>query len=193
MLNTPVLFLIFKRPELTELVFKEIRRAQPARLFVAADGPGNKAEMILCERARSIIQQIDWPCEVKTLFRDKNLGCKKAVSEAINWLFEHADEGIILEDDTIPSQSFFNYCQQLLEHYRNDDRIMHIAGENPLDYPVTQDSYYFSKIEHCWGWATWKRAWRCFDVHMANLDAFLERRILVLGEGSKKHDPLNFI
>jgi len=178
MLNTPVLFLIFKRPELTELVFREIRKAQPSSLFVAADGPRNEAEMILCERARSIIKQIDWDCDVKTLFRDKNLGCKKAVSEAINWLFEHAEEGIILEDDTVPSQSFFKYCQELLEHYRNDERIMHISGENPLDYPVTQDSYYFSKIEHCWGWATWKRAWRYFDVNMNNFDKFIEYNVL---------------
>lgn len=178
MFTTPVLFLIFNRPELAEQVFQAIREVKPARLFIAADGPQNEAEIALCERARGIVERIDWECEVQTLFRDKNLGCKKAVSQAIDWFFDTVDEGIILEDDTLPSQSFFHYCRELLEHYRNDERIMHISGENPLNHPVTPYSYYFSKIEHCWGWATWKRAWRHFDVTMATFDAFMEHRFL---------------
>jgi hypothetical protein len=178
MFDVPVSLLIFNRPELTELVFREIRRVQPVRLFVAADGPRNEAERILCARTRGIIKQIDWDCEVQTLFRDENLGCKKAVSDAIHWFFEQAEEGIILEDDTLPSHSFFHYCRELLEQYRNDERIMHISGENPLDHPVSHDSYYFSKIEHCWGWATWKRAWRHFDIGMHTLDGFIENDIL---------------
>ncbi|MBN2106683.1 MAG: hypothetical protein JW832_04595 [Deltaproteobacteria bacterium] len=178
MLDAPVLFLIFNRPDLTGEVFETIRASQPARLFVAADGPRCDADMMLCERARGITGRVDWPCEVKTLFRDKNLGCKKAVSEAITWFFEHVEEGIILEDDTVPTQRFFLFCQELLAHYRHDERIMHISGENPLDHPVNQASYYFSKIEHCWGWATWRRAWRHFDVTMENFDAFVNEKIL---------------
>ena len=178
MLNAPVLFLIFKRPDLTARVFNEIRKAKPIKLFIAADGPKNNEDKKLCDATRAIASQIDWECEVKTLFRDKNLGCKKAVSDAINWFFEYAEEGIILEDDTLPAQSFFGYCQELLGYYRNDERVMHIAGENPLDHRVSQDSYYFSKIEHCWGWATWRRAWCNYDVKMANFDKFIGDRIL---------------
>ncbi len=178
MLTPPVLFLIFKRPEQTAQVFEAIRRARPARLFIAADGPRDEAERLLCERSRGIVKDIDWDCEVQTLFRDENRGCKEAVSEAINWFFEAVDEGIILEDDTLPAQSFFTYCRELLEHYRDDERIMHISGENPLDHPVTQDSYYYARIQHCWGWATWKRAWRHFDIGLQTLDTCLEHNVL---------------
>jgi len=174
MFSVPVLLLIFKRPDLTGAVLETLRAVKPARLFVAADGPGTAEEKVLCERARSIIGKVDWACEVQTLFRNEHLGCRSAVSTAIDWFFESVDEGIILEDDVVASQSFFTYCRELLAHYRHDSSIMHISGENPLDHPVTDDSYYFSKLQHCWGWATWKRAWRCFDAAMPTLDAFLE-------------------
>ena len=113
-LITPVLFVIFNRPDTTQKVFNAIRQAKPKQLFVAADGPreGKEGEKEKCEQVREIIEQIDWDCEVKTLFRDKNLGCKIAVSSAIDWFFENVEEGIILEDDCLPSQSFFWYCQE---------------------------------------------------------------------------------
>ena len=167
--NTPVLFLIFNRPNTTQQVFSAIRKAKPPRLYIAADGPRsdypNDAES--CEIARSIATNVDWECDVKTLFNDQNLGCRKSVSEAINWFFENEPEGIILEDDCLPSQSFFWFCQELLKHFQDDTRIMHIGGTNFQfgNYP-TNDSYYFSRYAHVWGWASWRRAWKFYDEKM---------------------------
>ncbi len=174
-LITPVLFVIFNRPDTTQKVFNAIRQAKPKQLFVAADGPreGKEGEKEKCEQVREIIEQIDWDCEVKTLFRDKNLGCKIAVSSAIDWFFENVEEGIILEDDCLPSQSFFWFCQELLEYYRNDTRIMHISGDNfQFGRKRGEGTYYFSKYAHVWGWATWKTAWKYFDVNMESFKKF---------------------
>jgi hypothetical protein len=165
-MNTPVLLLIFNRPDLTQRVFERIREAEPQALFIAADGPrkDRPEDIALCQEARSIIDRVDWGCEVKTLFRDENLGCKKAVSSAITWFFEHVEEGIILEDDCVPDPSFFRYCAELLERYRDDERIMAISGDNfqPPGFDPGA-SYYFSIYNHCWGWASWRRAWRHYD------------------------------
>ncbi len=174
-LTTPVLFLIFNRPDTTQEVFNKIRQAKPKQIFVAADGPreDKKGEKEKCEQARRIIEQVDWECEVKTLFRDKNLGCKIAVSSAIDWFFENVEEGIILEDDCLPNQSFFWFCQELLKYYRNDTRIMHISGNNfQFGHKRGEGTYYFSKYNHIWGWATWKRAWKYFDVNMKSFEEF---------------------
>jgi hypothetical protein len=164
-LTTPVLFLIFNRPDTTQKVFNTIRQAKPTQLFIAADGPrpDKEGEKEKCEQAREIIKQIDWDCEVKTLFRDKNLGCKIAVSSAIDWFFENVEEGIILEDDCLPSQSFFWFCQELLSKCKYDTRVLHIGGTNPIGLINTSNTYYFSKYNRIWGWATWKRAWKYFD------------------------------
>jgi len=174
-LTTPVLFLIFNRPDTTQKVFNAVKQAKPKQLFVAVDGPreDKEGEKEKCEKTRKIIEQVDWDCEVKTLFRDKNLGCKIAVSSAIDWFFENVEEGIILEDDCLPSQSFFWFCQELLKYYRDDRRIMIISGNN-FQFGRTrgEGSYYFSKYAHIWGWATWKRAWKYFDVSMANFKMF---------------------
>lgn len=166
-LKVPVLFLIFNRPDTTRRVFEAIRQAKPVRLFVAADGPreDRQGEAEKCAQVRSIIENVDWDCEVVTLFREKNLGCRKAVSSAIDWFFEKTEEGIILEDDCLPSQSFFMYCQELLEYYRNDTRIMQISGSNFFKSDI-EESYFFSKYGPIWGWATWKRAWKYYDVTM---------------------------
>ena len=128
----PVLFLIFNRPETTIQVFSAIKKAQPNRLYIAADGPRSEYpdEENHCKIARTIATNVDWDCEVKTLFRDQNLGCRLAVSQAIDWFFEQEPEGIILEDDCLPDQSFFWFCNELLERYRDDTRIMHIGGTN---------------------------------------------------------------
>jgi len=177
MLKTPVLFLIFNRPDVTEEVFAEIRKARPEKLFVAGDGPRTEQEKNLCEQARKIVEKVDWECEVKTLFRENNLGCQKAVSSAIDWFFEEIEEGIILEDDCVPSESFWRYCEELLEYYREDARVMHVTGHSyVMPKHIKNDSYYFSAIQFCWGWATWRRAWRYFDVEMKNY-AELERGI----------------
>ena len=175
-LITPVLFIIFNRPDTTQnKVFNAIRQAKPKQLFIAADGPrkGNENEKEKCRRARKVIEQVDWDCEVKTLFRDRNLGCKIAPSSAIDWFFENVEEGIILEDDCLPSQSFFWFCQELLEHYRYDTRVMHISGNNFQFGRIRgEGSYYFSKYAHVPGWATWKRAWINYDVKIKNFKEF---------------------
>jgi hypothetical protein len=166
MLATSVLFLVFNRPDTTKQVFEAIRQAEPAKLYVAADGPrlDKEGEKEIVEIVRSIATDVDWDCDVKTFFRDDNLGCKLAVSDAITWFFEQEEEGIILEDDCLPDQSFFPFCQQLLEKYRHDTRIMAISGDNfQQGKKRTKYSYYFSRYNHVWGWASWRRAWQYFD------------------------------
>ncbi|HEX6890952.1 MAG TPA: nucleotide-diphospho-sugar transferase, partial [Chryseolinea sp.] len=122
----PVLFVIFSRPSTTEIVFEEIRKAKPSRLFIAADAArgDREGEHEKCLATREIVSRVDWDCEVKTLFREKHLGCGRAVSEAITWFFDHVEEGIILEDDTKPAPEFFEFCAKMLAHYRNDTRVM---------------------------------------------------------------------
>jgi hypothetical protein len=169
-LTTPVLFLIFNRPDTTQVVFDEIRKAKPAQLFVAADGPRRDRpdDPENCRKAREITRQVDWDCKITTLFRDENLGCKRAVSSAIDWFFSQVDEGIILEDDCVPHQSFFPFCQELLGRYRDDKRVMMISGMNYLFNRVEMDeSYFFSRYYAIWGWATWKRAWSLYDSKMS--------------------------
>lgn len=169
-MKTPILFLVYNRPEYTKRVFKAIREARPEMLFVSADGPkANQPEDIkLCEQAREIATQIDWPCEIKTLFRNQNLGCKLAISGGINWFFENVPEGIILEDDCLPNKSFFTYCEILLERYRNENRVMMISGSNPATSVESSSDYFFSRFYTIWGWATWKRAWDKFDINITN-------------------------
>jgi hypothetical protein len=181
-LNVPLLFLIFNRPDTTQQVFNEIRKAQPAQLFVAADGPRKNqvADYELCKKTREIIRQVDWDCRVFTRFQDENLGCRHAVSSAITWFFSNVEEGIILEDDCIPDQSFFRFCQELLEKYRDDERIMMVSGNNfQFGKRRTNYSYYFSKYFHIWGWATWKRAWNYYDVDMKSWPKIKDGRWLI--------------
>lgn len=169
-MKKPILFLIFNRPDKTQVVFNEIKKYQPEKIFIAADGPrqNNPKEAALCLETRDIVKQINWKCEIKTLFREKNLGCKIAVSEAIGWFFENIEEGIILEDDCVPEPSFFTFCEILLEKYRHTKKVMIISGNNLYEktdekYPY---DYYFSKFSYIWGWATWKRVWSEYDVKM---------------------------
>ncbi|MBT8338406.1 MAG: hypothetical protein KJP07_00190 [Desulfatitalea sp.] len=169
MLETPILFLVFNRPDITQRVFHQIRKARPCRLFVAADGPrvGVASDQEQCSRVRSLFSDIDWDCELLTLFRDQNLGCKKAVSSAIDWFFSIVDAGIILEDDCLPEYSFFSFCNELLTLYQDDDKIMMISGGNyQMGHSRSPYSYYFSHYTHVWGWATWADRWRLYDVSM---------------------------
>jgi hypothetical protein len=165
MIETPVLFLIFNRPDLARQVFERIRQVKPKTLFIAADGPRHHEDILLCKQTREVVlQNIDWHCEIKTLLRDENLGCKVAVSSAITWFFENVDQGIILEDDCLPDISFFSFCRDLLKKYETDENIWHIGGNNFLLSEVGEGSYYLSKMPLSWGWATWKRAWKHFDA-----------------------------
>ena len=171
-LSTPVLLIIFNRAHTTQKVFDRIRQLRPTKLYVAADGPRAHVptDIEKCAEARNIINQVDWECDVKTLFRDTNLGCGIAPSSSISWLFEHEETGIILEDDCVPSKSFFWFCQELLEKYKNDTRVMHISGNNYLNgWKRDNDySYYFSDKVNAWGWATWRRAWQLYDYNIVN-------------------------
>jgi hypothetical protein len=169
--RAPVLFLIFNRPETTQRVFEVIRIAQPKKLYVVADGPRDdrQEEKSLCINTRKIIEQVDWDCEVFTNYSDSNLGCKRRVSSGIDWFFEHEEQGIILEDDCLPDITFFRFCDEMLERYKDNDRIGMISGNNFQFGKVKNDSsYYFSKYSHIWGWATWRRAWKKYDASLTN-------------------------
>ena len=163
-MNKAVLFIIFKRYETANRVFEVIRQAKPPRLYIAADGPRKnvKDEYEKCMNTRKIVEKVDWDCEVKTLFRDENLGCGLNVSGAINWLFEHEEDGIILEDDCLPDLTFFSFCEELLDYYKDNEKIMQISGWH-FGEPYTNDSYLFFPGSYVWGWATWKRAWKYYD------------------------------
>ena len=175
-LNTPIAFIIFNRPDTTQKVFNEIKKAKPKQLFVIADGARNNKEKKLVENSRKIIDQVDWDCEVHKNYSDKNLGCKIRVSSGLDWFFENVEEGIILEDDCVPHQSFFRYCEELLKKYRYNDKIMHISGQN-LQFGKKRGNYdyYFSIFNHIWGWATWKKAWKYYDVNIKTFHDFKEK------------------
>lgn len=189
MLKTPIAFLIFRRPDLTAKVFEAIRQVQPRQLFIVADGARNEAEDILCQQARAVTEVINWDCEVFRNYSDKNLGCRKRVSSGLDWVFSQVEEAIILEDDCLPHLSFFDYCQNLLEYYREDQRIMGISGNNFQDGKHRNEySYYFSKYSHCWGWATWRRAWKYWDCSPAKWIEFRKMGLLrIICEDSYEH------
>jgi hypothetical protein len=165
-MNAPILLIIYKRPELTRRALALIASAKPSRLFVAADGPRNAGEADACHAARRAVADFAGDCEVVTDFSDTNLGCGIRVHTAISWAFTMTEELVILEDDCLPNGSFFGFCDELLEKYRHDQRVMHISGNNFVGSPREPYSYYFSKYTHAWGWATWKRAWAHFDWTM---------------------------
>jgi len=178
--TTPILFLIFNRPETTEKVFEKIREIQPLQLYVSADGPrlAKNDEKEKCEQARSIIQKVNWKCDLKINLSEKNLGCRVGVSTGIQWFFDQVTEGIILEDDCMPDSSFFHFCEVLLNYYKNDERVMHIGGINVQDgIRRGTGSYYFSKINHIWGWATWRRAWEKYDVNVSTYPRLVEQEL----------------
>jgi len=165
--DTPILLVIFNRPDLTRQVIDRLREIKPTKLYVGADAPRpHKAgEEERCRQARAIATTIDWPCQVKTLFQSKNLGCQYGPFEAIDWFFKYETEGIILEDDVVADVSFFEFCRQLLERYRHDTRIASISGNNfQFGRRRTKDSYYFSRYSHTCGWASWRRSWQLYDL-----------------------------
>lgn len=175
--KTPIALLIFKRPNTTQKVLEVIRQVRPATLLVVSNfPPDDKPEQIeQCQATRALIEQIDWPCRVLKNYADTYLSCKERISSGLNWVFETVDRAIILEDDCIPDPTFFGYCEELLDRYADDARVMAITGDN-FDLPLRQPhySYYFSRYTHFWGWATWRRAWQHYDVTMRLLPEFLE-------------------
>ena len=176
--QTPVLLLIFNRPAATAQVLAQLRRAGVRRLYVAADGPrpGHPTDAARCAEARALVRQAgrEGGCQVHTLFRAANLGCGTAVAEGIGWFFAHEPEGIIVEDDCLPAPGFFPFCAEMLARYRHDTRLMHISGNcfgagAGAALAPGQLSYHFSQQVHSWGWATWRRAWHCHDLHLLDL------------------------
>jgi glycosyltransferase involved in cell wall biosynthesis len=173
--DTPILFLIFNRPVQTQRVFEMIRTIKPSKLYVAADGPrlGNREDEENCEKVRNMVTgAVDWPCEIKTLFRERNLGCGPAVSSAITWFFEAEEAGIILEDDCLPDKTFFSFCETLLEKYKHNEKIMMISGFSFHKSSHAKVSYYFSRLASIWGWATWRRSWRHYRYSIASTTDF---------------------
>lgn len=157
-----VAFIAFNRPALTLASFDAVRQSKPSRLYVITDGPrtNHATDIGKCAQVKSILSKVDWDCSVKTNFSETNLGCKNRVISGLNWVFEHETEAIIIEDDCVPRKSFFDFSSSLLRKYVNDDRVYVVTGNNFQQGTTRGDaSYYFSKYNHCWGWATWRRAW----------------------------------
>lgn len=176
-MKKPVLFLIFNRPETTFRVFEAIRAYQPEDLFIAADGPRPhvSTDAVRCAEVRTVAEKVDWRCRVHTLFREKNMGCRYGVADGITWFFDQVEEGIILEDDCLPSPDFFRFCEEMLVRYRDNEKVMHIGGTNFQDGIKRGDgSYYFSMIPHIWGWASWRRAWKKYDVNMTDFPEYIK-------------------
>tara|TARA_B100000745_G_scaffold300599_1_gene255788 strand:- start:10551 stop:11561 length:1011 start_codon:yes stop_codon:yes gene_type:complete len=160
---TPILLIAFNRPDTTRIVFSSIKKIKPRKLYVSFDGPreGKESDIENCKKTKHILEEVDWDCDLHVLEREENLGVDAAASEAITWLFDNEETGIILEDDCLANESFFRYCEALLDKYKSTKEVMCITGDNFQNGKQWDDfSYYFSIYNHCWGWATWRRAWR---------------------------------
>lgn len=172
--KTPILFLVFNRMDTTRQVFEKIRKIAPEKLYIASDGARKDKEnekQVVEEIRRYLLDSIDWQCEVKTLFREENLGCKYAVSGAITWFFQNEEMGIILEDDCLPTISFFRFCEECLNKYKNDERIMQVNGWTGIENnKISEKSYWFSKYTAIWGWASWRRAWSKYEIENKNFE-----------------------
>ncbi|HEY9879035.1 MAG TPA: glycosyltransferase family 2 protein [Leptolyngbyaceae cyanobacterium] len=175
--QTPIALLIFKRPKTTSKVLEVLRQIRPVTLLVISNlPPENKPDQLKqCQETRALIDQIDWPCRVLKNYAETYLSCKERISSGLNWVFETVDRAIILEDDCIPDLTFFQYCEELLDRYAEDERVMAITGDN-FNIPPRQPqySYFFSRHTQFWGWATWRRAWQYYDITMRLLPEFLE-------------------
>ncbi len=168
-LTTPVVLIIFNRPELVQQVWQVLRTVRPSRLFIIADGPrlDHPEDVALCAACRAIVEQVDWPCQVKREYAAQNVTCGMRVATGLDWVFAQVEEAIILEDDILPDPSFFDFCQTLLVRYRNDEQTLGIGGYNLLgSWRAHEGSYFFHRHPVTWGWATWRRAWNCFDYSL---------------------------
>jgi len=186
-MRTPVALIIFNRAHTTERVFAEIAKAKPRKLLVVADGPRSDrpGEAEKCAAARAVVDRVDWNCQVLKNYSDINLGCGVRPATGISWVFDQVEEAIILEDDCLPHPAFFRFCDELLEKYRDDERIMQIAGNNfQFGNQRTFFSYFFSHHNICWGWASWRRAWQYFDLRLRLWPSLRDTRFLldILGD-----------
>ncbi len=181
-LKTPVALIIFNRPDTTEKVFEKIRQAKPPLLLVVADGPREEkpGEAEKCAATRAILDRVDWNCEVLKNYSEINLGCGRRPATGLDWVFDTVEEAIVLEDDCIPHPTFFRYCEELLDYYRNDERVMAICGSNiQFGRNRTEYSYYFSHYSLCWGWASWRRAWKYFDFDLKVWPEVRDKNLLI--------------
>lgn len=169
MLDVPIVFFVFNRPEHTKKSFEAIRKIAPNTLFIVADGPrvGNLDDLVKCQEVRALVGLVDWPCNVFTSFSEVNLGCRRRINSGLDWVFSNVPMAIILEDDCIPHDDFFLFCREMLLKYRDCNKVMCISGNNFIKSNVLEASYYFSKYPHIWGWATWGRAWKLNDQSMS--------------------------
>ena len=170
-MDTPILLCVFNRPRQTQAAMDRLRAVRPAKLYIAADGPrpSHPTDAERCAEVRRIVSDVAWPCDVRTLFREKNVGCKRSVGGGIKWFFEQVEEGIIVEDDIVADPTFFRFCSELLAHYRDDERIGIISGCNFTSGRATSgDSYFFVRNLNMWGWATWRRVWQFVDLDMSD-------------------------
>ncbi len=193
MFDVAVLFCTFNRLDTVKKSFARIRDIQPSRLYLSSDGPRDSfsGEIDKIMRVREYIEQnIDWECTVHKNYSDTNLGCGIKMSSAISWAFEHEDRLIIIEDDCVVDPSFFRYCEELLDYYKNDGRVMLIDGYCNAGKAITQDSYFFSAVpEDYWGWATWKRVWDKYeyDIVRSNERDILSYLKKITSRGGVKH------
>lgn len=171
-LTVPIVFFVFKRLDTAQRVFEKIRKVQPPRLYIVSDCARDyvEGEREKVEAVRTYIEQnIDWDCQIFKNYASVNMGCGRRISDGISWVFETEEEVIILEDDCVPDDTFFRYCQEMLAYYRNDSRILMIGGNNPIAQIFqTEHDYLFSHVPFLWGWATWKRAWNLYDYNIAS-------------------------
>jgi len=180
-MQTPVVLLIFNRPDTTRRVLEVVRAARPSTLLVVADGPRPhvSSDEERCAETRALIDGVDWVCDVRRHYADANMGLADRVAGGLTWAFGQVEAAIILEDDCVPHPSFFRFCAELLDRYALDTRIMAIAGDNfQFSARTAEYSYYYSRYPHCWGWATWRRAWRFYDHSMAAWPQVRERKLL---------------
>jgi hypothetical protein len=173
-LSTPVVLIGFNRPELTQRVFNEIRRVRPSTLLFVTDGPrpNRPGEAERVAAVQSLVSQVDWDCNVRCNFADRNLGIRERFASAFRWVFEEVEEAIVLEHDCVPHPDFFAFCAALLERYRDDPRIAWIGGTNPMRRWPGDGSYLFNRINWVWGWASWRRAWQSYDIACRGFRAF---------------------
>lgn len=171
MFDIPILYIVFNRLDTVQRTFPVLQAVKPSKLFIAADGPraNREGEAEKCKQVKEYVtSNINWECTVQTLFREENLGCDKNVSSAITWFFNNVEMGIVLEDDCLADLTFFPFCRELLYKYKDEPKVMHIAGDNPVQYSKlpNHESYYFEPIQHCWGWASWARSWKHFTFEL---------------------------
>lgn len=194
-MSEPLLLIAFNRPDHFAQLIERLRETEPQRIYVAVDGPrpNHPTDTERVQQTRDLIATIDWTDDVHTLIQETNLGCGQGVSTALTWFFDHEERGIILEDDILPRESFFDFCAELLDRYETDERVLAISGCNfvpPEHQSHSRDAYRFSRVPHIWGWATWRRSWQLHSLDMSNWRDRMSNRQLWEISG---HSPGGFV